>query len=313
MTTTTIEAVTGIGHWITKQHASGPIKLFAWEKYLPSRQGSFAGLALLVHGSSMASTPTFDLQVPGHGETYSLMDFLARLGYDVWCFDCEGYGRSDKSRDSHFYIADGADDAAAVAAYIRDARGDEPLLAYGVSSGALRAAMFAERQPERVRRLVLDAFVWTGQGSPTLEQRRQRLPELLKQGRRPINLEFVKTIFTRDHPGTADDFVVEAFATAICELDDSIPNGTYIDMCHNLPVVDPRKITVPTLITRGEYDGIAGFDDLVEFFKLLPNPDKQFVVMPGVSHSSLHGKNYEIIFHLLESYFSQPEPVYRGH
>ena len=310
MTTTMIEKVTGISHWVTKQHASGPIRIFAWEKFLPSREDDFAGIALLVHGSSMASPPTFDLQVPGYGETYSLMDFLARLGYDVWCFDCEGYGKSDKTRDSHFYIADGADDAAAVAEYVLGVRGDQPLLTYGVSSGALRAAMFAERQPERVKRLVLDAFVWTGEGSPTLEQRRLRLPELLKHGRRPINLDFVRTIFTRDHPGTADDFVIEAYAAAICELDDSIPNGTYIDMCHNLPVVDPRKISVPTMITRAQYDGIASFDDLVEFFKLLPNPDKQLVVMPGVSHSSLQGKNYEIIHHLLKGYFSQPQPVY---
>jgi pimeloyl-ACP methyl ester carboxylesterase len=258
--TTAVQTIAGVAHWVTKQHESGPIRIHAWEKYLPSREANFEGIALLVHGSSMASTPTFDLQVAGHGETYSMMDHFARLGYDVWCFDCEGYGRSDKTRDSRFYIADGADDAEAVAEYIRAVRGDEKLLLYGISSGALRAAMFAERRPERARRLVLDAFVWTGEGSPTLEQRRQRLPELLATSRRPIDPEFVRTIFTRDHPGTADDFVVEAFAEAICELDDSVPNGTYIDMCQNLPLVDPRRIDVPVMIARGEYDGIASFE-----------------------------------------------------
>ena len=43
---------------------------------------------------------------------------------------------------------------------------------YGISSGALKAAVFAQRQPERVARLALDAFVWTGEGSPTLAERR---------------------------------------------------------------------------------------------------------------------------------------------
>jgi hypothetical protein len=29
---------------------------------------------------------------------------------------------------------------------------------------------------------------------------------------------------------------------------------------------------VPTIVMRGQWDGIAGVDDLVEFFKRLPNP-----------------------------------------
>lgn len=310
--TTTIEAVAGQAHWVTKEHADGPVRLYAWEKYLPTREGNFAGTILLVHGSSMASTPTFDLHVPGQGDDHSLMDFFAQRGYDVWCFDCEGYGRSDKVRNSRFYVADGADDAEAVAEYIGSARGARDLLVYGISSGALRAAMFAERRPELVKRLVLDAFVWTGQGSPTLEQRRKRLPELTTTNRRPIDRAFVQSIFTRDHPGTADDDVIEAFADAILALDDSVPNGTYVDMCQNLPLVDPRNIESSVLIVRGQFDGIAGFDDLIEFFKLLPNMDKQFKVLAGSAHSSLHDKNFRTLFHVLACYFAQPDPVYLG-
>ena len=43
-------------------------------------------------------------------------------------------------------------------------------------------------------------------------------------------------------------------------------------MCSKLPLVDPAKITAPTIVMRGEYDGIAGFDDLIEFFKSCPTP-----------------------------------------
>ena len=307
-----VEQTVGKDHWTTKQHASRPIRLFLWEKYLPSREGSFAGTILLVHGSSMASTPTFDLQVPGRGEEYSVMDYFARLGYDVWCFDCEGYGRSDKQRDSNFPISDGADDCQAAAAYIQSVRGAGPLLCYGVSSGALRAALFVQRNPGAISRLALDAFVWTGEGSPTLEQRRRRLPEYLASNRRPIDHAFVHSIFTRDHPGTAENDVVDAFADAIVALDDSIPNGTYVDMCRNLPIVDPEKITCAVLITRGEYDGIAGLDDLLEFFKRLPTADKQFIIRPGSAHASTHEKNHAAVLHGIRAFWSQPEPVYRG-
>ncbi len=299
--------IAGQEHWTTR----GDVRLFLWEKRAGTSGGRL-GTILFVHGSSMASTPTFDLQVPGRSDS-SAMDHFARLGYDTWCVDMEGYGRSDKKRDINFDIANGAADVEAAADHIARTRGVESFLVYGVSSGALRAALFAQRRPERVRRLALDAFVWTGQGSPTLDQRRKRLPEFQATNRRPIDRAFVRSIFERDHPGTADDDVIEAFADAILALDDSVPTGTYVDMCAKLPVVDPAKITVPTIVMRGQYDGIASMEDLLSFFARLPNPDKQFVVMPGIAHASFHQKNHRIAYHVLHSFFSQPAPVYRAH
>lgn len=298
--------VKGEEHWTHK----GDVRLFLWEKYAGSPGGK-KGTILFVHGSSMASQPTFDLHVPGRPDS-SVMEWFAKRGYDAWCVDMEGYGRSDKSRDITCDIANGADDLEAASRYIMEKRGSGPLLVYGISSGALRAAMFAERNPDRVKRLALDAFVWTSEGSPTLAERRKKLPEFMKTKRRPIDKAFVNSIFTRDHPGCADQATIDAFAEAICALDDSIPNGTYIDMCSRLPLVDPEKVTCPTIIMRGQWDGIAAFDDLIEFFKRLPNPDKQFVVMPGISHASFQQKNYMLVYHILASFFAQPEPIYRG-
>ncbi len=299
-------AVVGKEHWTKK----GEAELFLWEKYLGDPKRAKATV-LFVHGSSMASQPTFDLKVPGRPDS-SVMDWFARQGYDTWCVDMEGYGRSTKDRPNNADISQGADDCHAAARYIRSLRGARPLLVYGISSGALRAALFAQRHPEMVGRLALDAMVWTGEGSPTLEQRRKRLPEFLAKHRRPIDRAFVHSIFNRDHPGTAEESVIDAFADQILALDDSMPTGTYVDMCSKLPVVDPQKIAVPTLIMRGQWDGIASFEDLTEFFKRLPNPDKQFTVMAGISHASFQQKNYRMVYHILHSFFSQPEPVYRG-
>jgi pimeloyl-ACP methyl ester carboxylesterase len=286
------------------------VKLFMWEKCAGDPAHS-VGTILFVHGSSMASTPTFDLQVEGRSDS-SAMDWFARRGFDCWCVDMEGYGRSTKTRDNNAPISHGADDCYAAAQYLQKLRGSRPFLVYGISSGALRAAMFAERHPELVARLALDAMVWTGEGSPTLEQRRKKLPEFQVKNRRPIDRAFVHSIFNRDHPGTADDKVIEAFADAILALDDSVPTGTYVDMCAHLPVVDPEKIAVPTVIMRGQWDGIASMDDLLKFFAKLPNPDKQFAVMPGIAHASFQQKNYLLVYHILLSFFTQPAPVYRG-
>ena len=296
----------GVEHWTRK----GDIRLFLWEKKA-SPQVPHAGTILFVHGSSMASQPTFDLHVPGRPHS-SAMDWFREHGFDTWTMDNEGYGRSDKHRDINCDISNGADDLATGSAYILERSGGKPLLVYGISSGALKAALFAQRHPERVARIALDAFVWTGEGSHTLEQRRKKLPEFLEKNRRPIDRAFVHSIFQRDHPGTADEATVNAFADAILTLDDSMPTGTYVDMCSRLPLVDPRKLMAPAIILRGEYDGIAGLDDLIAYFKLLPNMDKQFSVMAGISHASFQQKNYMMVYQILHSFFTMPAPVYRA-
>lgn len=310
-TPTTLAPVKGTEHWVVKRADGKDVRLFMWHKRLAQAASPSRGTLLFVHGSSVSSTPVYDLQVPGRDDA-SLMDWFARLGYDTWCFDCEGYGRSDKTRPVNADVACGADDLEVVSEAIMKLNGGRPLMVYGSSSGALRAALFAQRQPTRVARLVLDAMVWTGEGSPTLAERRKRLPNFLASNRRPIDRNMIRSIFTRDHPGTSDLSVVEAFADAVLALDDSMPTGTYIDMSSKLPVCDPSQINVPVMILRGQYDGIATEKDVLAFFEKLPNPDKQVVIMPGIAHSSTRSKNYKVVYHLLERCFSQPEPLYRG-
>jgi pimeloyl-ACP methyl ester carboxylesterase len=308
--------VVGTEHWTTRVAGGAKVRLFLWRKRLQLRTPAAAGDArqgtiLFVHGSSISSTPTFDLQVPGRPEL-SAMDWFARKGYDTWCVDCEGYGRSDKARPINADVSNGADDLVAASDYIMKQTGGDKLLLYGESSGGLRAALHAQRNPEQVKRLAVDAFVWTGEGSPTLAERRKRLPQFRASNRRPIDRDFIRSIFTRDHPGTSDQTIVETFADAALALDTSVPTGTYIDMCTSLPLVDPEKLSVPVLILRGQYDGIAALDDVVRFFAKLPSPDKQFVMMPGIAHSSMRAKNFQIVYHALDAYFGQPAPIYVG-
>ena len=105
--------IRGEEHWTQK----GPVKLFLYEKCADDPRAAKAPI-LFVHGSSMASQPTFDLQVPGRPDS-SAMDWFARRGYDTWCVDMEGYGRSTKDRDNNAPIAQGADDCLAAATYIQ--------------------------------------------------------------------------------------------------------------------------------------------------------------------------------------------------
>ncbi len=129
-------------------------------------------MLFLVHGSSPAALSSFDLTVPGHGE-YSLMNAFARDGFDVWTMDHEGYGRSDRT-DANSDIASGVQDLIAAAAVVQRETGQARMHMLGESSGALRAGAYAMAQPDRLRRLVLEAFTYTGEGSPTLGKRGQQ-------------------------------------------------------------------------------------------------------------------------------------------
>ena len=253
----------------------------------------------LVHGSSFGALAGYDLQVPGK-TGYSMMDVCAGFGFDVWTVDHEGYGRS--SRTSSFSdIASGADDLAVVAKLIEQETGVAKAAYYGQSSGSLRAALFAERHPRHVDRLVLDAFVWTGEGSRTLAKRREGLQSYLASNRRKISRESLHAALLRDDPEhvTVERGVPDALADAGLKDGDSVPSGTFVDMCSKLPLVDPARIDCPVYIMRGEHDGIATLEDILEFYKRLANGDKHFSVMANSAHIAPLGVNRARFYQLL--------------
>lgn len=291
-------------HWTT----SGGCKLFLSEKR--SVRQPARGTLLLVHGSSMGSQG-FDLDIPGDPDA-SIMDWFSCRGFNVWRVDFLGYGRSDKPDDHLATVAQAVPDLLAAADYIRDQGSADRLMLLGYSSGALRAALFAQKHPDRVKRLGLEAFVYTGAGSPTLAKRAEKMKEWKGSVRRPLSRDFLMSTMTRDHSETTMESRKMPFIESILALEDSVPNGTYIDMCENLPLVDPRAIQAPTAILRGQYDGIASDADVLEFFRLLPNPDKEFVFLPGVAHTAGTAKNYLRFYSAAFSFFARPEVVFMG-
>jgi pimeloyl-ACP methyl ester carboxylesterase len=299
------EALWSAEYWAEK----GPVRLYLYRKRLGApRPGEAARPVLvLVHGSSNAGRSTFDLEVPGRGE-YSMMNVFARLGYDVWTMDHEGYGRSSRT-EGNSDVSSGADDLEAVIPVLERETGQARWHMLGTSSGALRAGVFAMRRPERLDRLVLSAFTWTGRGSPTLAQRARGLEGFRASNRRPRGRDMIRSIFTRDAPGTSDPAVAEALADVELQFGDTIPTGTYLDMVANLPLVDPARVRAPALLVRGEHDGIASMEDLLDFFGRLPNPDKQFTVLAHAAHSLGFGLNRHQYWHVVQGFLSMPRPV----
>jgi pimeloyl-ACP methyl ester carboxylesterase len=291
-------------YWARK----GDVPLWMYRKRLgapkpgePSRPVLF-----FVHGSSVSSR-AFDLNVPGQAD-YSVMNEFARHGFDCWTMDHENYGKSGRT-SGNADIASGVEDLKAAAEVVTRETGRQKFHFLGESSGALRAGAFAMVAPERVDRLVLAAFTYKGEGSPTLAKRAEQLAYYRAHNMRKRDRDMIRSIATRDKPGTSDAAAVEALADAELQFGDQVPTGTYLDMTANLPVVKPEKVLSPVLLVRGEYDGIATVADLQEFFNLLPNGDRQFIILPGTAHSVVLATNRQLFWHVTRAFLSMPTPI----
>jgi pimeloyl-ACP methyl ester carboxylesterase len=263
-------------------------------------------VVFFVHGSSVTSR-VFDLSVPGHGE-YSMMDVFARFGFDCWTMDHENYGKSGRS-SGNSDIGSGVEDLKVAAEVISRETGQTKFHFVGESSGALRAGAYAMAAPERIGRLVFAAFTYKGEGSPTLTKRAEQVDYYRSHNMRKRDRDMIRSIATRDKPGTSDPAAVEALADAEMVFGDQVPTGTYLDMTANLPVVHPEKVLAPVLLVRGEYDGIATVADLEEFYNKLPNGDRQFIILPGTAHSVTLATNRQLFWHVTRAFLTMPAPI----
>jgi len=207
-------------------------------------------------------------------------------------------------------MASGVEDLKAAMPVVTKATGQQKAHFYGTSSGGIRAAAYAQAQPERVGRLVLCAFTYKGNGAAEIERRRKRIDELRANPRRKRDAAMIRSIFTRDgHPEYYDPAMTEALIDDEMKFGNEIPSGTYIDMAANLPIVDPKKILSPVLVLRGEFDGNSTNDDLLDFYRQLPNGDRQFVILPQTAHSAGYSKNRHLLYYAMHSFLAAPTPT----
>jgi pimeloyl-ACP methyl ester carboxylesterase len=262
----------------------------------------------LVHGSSNSSRSSYDLTLPGKCE-YSLMNVFAAYGYDVWTMDHDGYGYSGRSGNNSD-IASGVEDLKAAFPVVMQETGKQKIHFFGTSSGSIRAAAYAQAQPERVDRLVLSAFTYKGNGAEEIARRQKNIADLRANPRRKRDAAMIRSIFTRDgHPEFYDPAVAEAIVAMEQQFGDTIPSGTYLDMAANLPLVDPKKVLSPVLMLRGEWDGNSTNDDLLDFFRQLPNGDRQFTILSHVAHSAVYSKNRQLLWYAMKNFLAAPAPV----
>jgi pimeloyl-ACP methyl ester carboxylesterase len=293
----TAQEVTGVEYGVK----NAGIELYVWEKYTGNPSGK--PVVVLAHGSATAGRESFDLQVPGK-PSYSLMDFLAREGFDVFALDTRGFGRSTRP-EGYMTTAEASEDLNTVVDYILKLRGIKKVHLLGWSWGTQYCGMFIMAHPEKVEKYV--SYAQMHVNSPDIAKRRARIDFFRKNPYVVIPEAGWKPRFYSMTPATASDpKVVDTYAKAAVKVEVKSPTGPQLDMVTILPMVNPRLIPVPTMIIHGEYDDVADLYGLLPFFKQLPNSHKLYNVVPNAGHMMHLQEGHRIFQHDVAFFFKEP-------
>src|SRR5215831_2635459 len=204
------QEVSGVEHWV--EHAG--LKLYVWEKYLGSPAGK--PVVVLAHGSATAGRESFDPQVP-EKPSYSLMDVLAREGFDVFAPDIRGFGRSTRP-EGHMTTQEASADLNAAVDYILKLRSSPQVHLLGWSWGTQYSGMFIMAHPEKVAKYV--SYAQMHVNSPDLAKRRPRLEAFQKTPYVSIPEAGWKPRFASMPPtAVTEPEVMETFAKAAVQVE----------------------------------------------------------------------------------------------
>jgi pimeloyl-ACP methyl ester carboxylesterase len=288
--TASVKGIVGKEHFVS----SNNLKVYLWQKYRKDFAKTFkqtGKIVLLVHGRTWTGRPNFDLQIRG----YSLMDFLAKNGYDVWAIDIHGYGKSDKTDKDWSDTESAVGDIAAAVDYITKERGVDKISLLGWSWGTQVTGLYTMRNPEKVGKLILYAMAWKGRPE------RKSMPLPKEQYR--INTEaaarsdFIEGQYEAD---VVEKYVREALAAP------QSPNGSTVDSITKFPILQPEQIKVPTLVIYPEKDFLATKNETLEFFGKLGTNYKSYAFLPDGGHAIMLEKNHKKFQSVVLGFLNQP-------
>ncbi len=268
-------------------------------------------VVLFVHGGYSPSTLAFDVQY----RNYSWMEHLARAGFDVFCMDMTGYGRSSHPmmddprnldpkqqgllipRNLHepcanpypFQLVNSDSETAdikAVVDFICRLRGVDQINLIGWSGGGIRTGTFTVRHPELVAKLIILASSNYRRDNPDVA------PELPKPGA-PMTMQTREVGIAKRWTSlaVAEDQIEPGFPDHIWNLNadcDPVgatwgpgglraPTRTYWGWNAKAAAI----IHAPVLIMSGEQDDL--FNANVQLFDDLGSSQKAFL---GIAHAT---------------------------
>jgi pimeloyl-ACP methyl ester carboxylesterase len=281
---------------------------------------------LFVHGATYPAHTAFDLPLGG----LSWMDYIAGRGFDVWCMDIRGYGRSTRppemaqppEANPPLVRGDAAvADIGAVNGFIRQRRGLPRIIHMGWSWGTGLTGRFAADNPGVVERVVLYAPQWL-RGGPSLSATGQ--PAELGAYRWVTQAQAKQRWLTGVPPEKVAGLIppgwFEHWAGVTWATDPEgqrrnppalrAPNGVTQDSRDywqsGKPFYDPAKITAPVLLVVAEWDRDTPPALASTLFPLLVNsPGKRLVMLAEGTHSIIMERNRGALFQAVQVFLEE--------
>jgi alpha-beta hydrolase superfamily lysophospholipase len=246
--------------------------LAVWEK----KGAQPRAVIVLLHGRTWSSLPNFDLQV--RGERRSFMDALADAGLDVFAIDLRGYGSTPRDATGWLTPDRAVADVQAVVAWIQQrtpAPARLPVYLFGLSRGAMVAAMAAQQRPETLAGIVLLGFGFDPDAQSAAVDPPGRPPR-----RRNVADDAASDFITRDAYTGA---TLTAFVSAALRTDPVLVD--WRDE-HQFNAFRPAQLMAPVLLVHGDRDPQAPLAVETKLFTRFGAADKAWVVLPGADHAA---------------------------
>jgi pimeloyl-ACP methyl ester carboxylesterase len=314
---------------VTEEHMV-PAKDAGIELFVRNKHPEGAGAArpdrtlLFVHGATYPAHTAFDLPLGG----LSWMDYIASRGFDVWCMDIRGYGRSTRPPEMSKPAAENPPlvrgetavaDIAAVADFIRARRGLPKLTVMGWSWGTALMGRYAADNASLVERVVLYAPVWlrntpslTDSGAPLGAYRTVTQAQARQRWLTGVPADKVAGLIP---PGWFEHWAGVTWATDPEGLRQNpavirAPNGVTLDgreyWSAGRPFYDPAKITAPTLLVLAEWDQDTPLYMASTLFPLLTkSPGKRLVVLAEGTHSIVMERNRGALYQAVQVFLEE--------
>jgi pimeloyl-ACP methyl ester carboxylesterase len=303
-----------------QQKLDPSVALHVREVVLAGRERTVAKdgkVLLLIHGATVPGYVAFDTDY----QNLSLMRYFARVGWDMFALDLEGYGLStrplvmddpdafpDIKAPMHGAVTIG--DVERVVDFIRALRRVDRVHLLGWSTGAdLEAPLYTIRHPDKVARLVLFGVGYDDPAS--MDERRKQAAED----------EAAKVLYSRPSTarwaslGSKEEFVVpgafEAYRKAHLASDPRSgalggrvrwPAGRSVDPSLSKPFFDASKISVPTVVIRGDADTWATRENNQRLVDALGSAVKAYVEIPNAGHFLQFEKAHKQFYRAVEDF-----------
>jgi pimeloyl-ACP methyl ester carboxylesterase len=249
---------------------------------------------LLVHGTWQTSQ-IWDF--PGR----SVMNHLAKNGYDVYALDMRGMGESERPPDPPDYntihLLDRVKDLEAVASYIKDTTGRPPVVA-GFSQGGALTGVLAATRPDLVAGVGLFSVPANGFFVPLKFQ--ELAGELVASGEDhflPLPEDVYALTFGFD-PVTGRPTISDAAFRTYYSL--SEPDSVQVILEMMSPefyqaAITPSwaKIKAPALVVDGAQDLVVGEESATALYEALGSENKDLIIFNQNAHAWFVEDNYK--------------------